>query len=402
MSNKPPSNQPEPTMTDFAFQLRPDIAELKDSQIVDVWKMGFSVPDVIGLWVGEGDLPTPEFICDAAARALKDGKTFYTQKRGIPELRQALIDYHRDLYGVEIADERIAVTSAGMNAMMIIIQSLVTRGDNVVCVTPVWPNIFACIEILGGEVRQVDLKGDAAGWHLDLQRLFDACDARTKAIYIASPGNPTGWIMPEEQRRALLDFARQRRIAIIADEVYNRLVYDRPVAPSFLEIATPDDPLFVVNSFSKTWAMTGWRVGWMIMPRQAAPVFERLLEFNTSGGQAFLQWGCVAAIREGEAFVQSMVARCKSGRDLVVERLAAMNRISVIPNQASFYLMLQVADMTDPLDFCKRLVVEGRVGLAPGTAFGRGGQSFLRLCYAQSEDRLNQAMDRLADFIARY
>jgi len=402
MSNKHRPNQPEPIMTDFAFQLRPDIAELKDSQIVDVWKMGFSVPDVIGLWVGEGDLPTPEFICDAAARALKDGKTFYTQKRGIPELRQALIDYHRDLYGVEIADERIAVTSAGMNAMMIIIQSLVTTGDNVVCVTPVWPNIFACIEILGGEVRQVDLKGDAAGWHLDLQRLFDACDARTKAIYIASPGNPTGWIMPEEQRRALLDFARQRRIAIIADEVYNRLVYDRPVAPSFLEIATPDDPLFVVNSFSKTWAMTGWRVGWMIMPRQAAPVFERLLEFNTSGGQSFLQWGCVAAIREGEAFVQSMVARCKSGRDLVVERLAAMNRISVIPNQASFYLMLQVADMTDPLDFCKRLVVDGRVGLAPGTAFGRGGQSFLRLCYAQSEDRLNQAMDRLADFLARY
>lgn len=389
-------------MTDFTFQLRPDIAELKDSQIVDVWKMGFSVPDVIGLWVGEGDVPTPEFICDAAARALKDGKTFYTQKRGIPELRQALIDYHRDLYGVEIADERIAVTSAGMNAMMIIIQSLVNAGDNVVCVTPVWPNIFACIEILGGKVRQVDLKGDAGGWHLDLQRLFDACDARTKAIYIASPGNPTGWIMPEEQRRALLDFARQRRIAIIADEVYNRLVYDRPVAPSFLEIATPDDPLFVVNSFSKTWAMTGWRVGWMIMPRQAAPVFERLLEFNTSGGQSFLQWGCVAAIREGEAFVQSMVARCKSGRDLVVERLAAMNRVSVIPNQASFYLMLQVADMSDPLDFCKRLVVEGRVGLAPGTAFGRGGESFLRLCYAQSEDRLNEAMDRLAGFLARY
>ncbi|HVJ39888.1 MAG TPA: pyridoxal phosphate-dependent aminotransferase [Dongiaceae bacterium] len=389
-------------MTDFAFQLRPDIAELKDSQIVDVWKMGFAVPDVIGLWVGEGDMPTPEFICDAAARALKNGHTFYTQKRGIPELRRALIDYHRDLYGVEIADERIAVTSAGMNAMMIIIQSLVTAGDNVVCVTPVWPNIFACIEILGGDVRQVDLKAGAAGWQLDIERLFDACDARTKAIYIASPGNPTGWVMPEEQRRALLDFARQRRIAIIADEVYNRLVYDRPVAPSFLEIATPDDPLFVVNSFSKTWAMTGWRVGWMIMPRHAAPVFERLLEFNTSGGQSFLQWGCVAAIREGEAFVQSMVARCKAGRDLVVERLAAMNRISVVPNQASFYLMLQVADMADPLDFCKRLVVEGRVGLAPGTAFGRGGEKFLRLCYAQSEDRLNAAMDRLAGFLARY
>src|SRR5262249_24960394 len=158
----------------------------------------------IGLWVGEGDLPTPEFICDAASRALREGKTFYTQKRGIPELRQALIDYHRDLYGVDIADERVAVTSAGMHAMMIVTQSLVNAGDNVVCVTPVWPNIFACIEILGGYVRQVDLKGNAAGWSLDLERLFEACDARTKAIYIASPGNPTGWVMPEEQRRAVL------------------------------------------------------------------------------------------------------------------------------------------------------------------------------------------------------
>jgi aspartate/methionine/tyrosine aminotransferase len=389
-------------MSNAAFQFRPEITELKDSQIVDVWKMGFSLPDVIGLWVGEGDLPTPDFICDAAAQALRDGKTFYTQKRGIPELREALIDYHRDLYGIEIADERIAVTSAGMNAMMIIIQSLVSAGDNVVCVTPVWPNIFACIEILGGQVRQVALQGDASGWQLDFDRLLAACDQKTKAIYLASPGNPTGWVMPEEQRRALLDFARARHITIIADEVYNRLVYDRPVAPSFLEIATPDDPVFVVNSFSKTWAMTGWRVGWMVMPRQVAPIFERLLEFNTSGGQSFLQWGCVAAIRQGEDFVKSMVARCKAGRDLVVDRLAQMNRVSVVPNQASFYLMLQIADMQDPLDFCKRLVVEGRVGLAPGTAFGKGGDSFLRLCYAQSDAKLSEAMDRFSAFLAKY
>lgn len=389
-------------MTNTAFQFRPEVTDLKDSQIVDVWKMGFSLPDVIGLWVGESDLPTPDFICDAASQALREGKTFYTQKRGIPELRQALIDHHRDLYGIEVADERIAVTSAGMNAMMIIIQSMVSKGDNVVCVTPVWPNIFACIEILGGEVRQVALQGDANGWQLDLDQLLAACDHKTKAIYLASPGNPTGWMMPEEQRRALLDFARARGISIIADEVYNRLVYDRPVAPSFLEIATPDDPVFVVNSFSKTWAMTGWRVGWMVMPRHVAPIIERLLEFNTSGGQPFLQAGCVAAIRQGEDFVKSMVARCRSGRQLVIDRLAQMNRVSVIPNQASFYLMLQVADMKDPLEFCKKLVVEGRVGLAPGTAFGKGGDGFLRLCYAQSEARLSEAMDRLSGFLAKY
>lgn len=388
-------------MPNLPVTIRPEIARLKDSQIVDVWKMGFSVPDVIGLWVGEGDLPTTRFICDAAARALQEGKTFYTYKRGIPELREALIDHYRALYGVEIADERIAVTSSGMNAMMLIIQTLVGAGDNAVCVTPVWPNIFACIEILGGEARHVPLQGDDTGWHLDLERLFAACDARTRAIYLASPGNPTGWIMPDAQRRTLLDFARKRGITIISDEVYNRLVYDRPVAPSFLEIAGPDDPVFVVNSFSKTWAMTGWRVGWMVMPRGLAPQLERLIEFNTSGGQPFLQAGCVAALREGEDWVKWMVDRCRQGRDLVRDRLASMNRVQVVPVEASFYLMLRVAEMGDAVDFCKRLVTEGKVGLAPGTAFGAGGEGYLRLCYAQSNERLSQAMDRFGDFLAR-
>jgi aspartate aminotransferase len=354
---------------------------------------------VIGMWVGQGDLPTPRFICDAAARALAAGDTFYTHKRGIPELRQALIDYHRDLYGVKIADSRIAVTSSGMNAMVLIVQTLVSAGDNVVCVTPVWPNIFAAIQIQGGIARHVPMTGTDHGWELDLERLFAACDERTRAIYLATPGNPTGWVMPEEQRRAILDFARQRGIALIADEVYNRLIYNRRVAPSFLEIAKPDDPLFIVNSFSKTWAMTGWRIGWIIMPLGLTDQMDRLIEFNTSGGQSFLQAGCLAALREGEPWVHWMVERCKRGRDLVVERLSAMNRVSVIPADASFYLMLKVEEMGDPVAFCKRLVREARIGLAPGTAFGAGGEQYLRLCYAQGEDRLSAAMDRLAGFL---
>lgn len=392
-------------MTASAFQIRPSIQHLEDSEIVDVWKMGFSIPDVVGLWVGEGDLPTTKFVCDAAAEALASGQTYYTYKRGIPELRHALIDYHRDLYGIELTEDRIAVTSGGMNAMMLIVQTLIGAGDNMVCVSPVWPNIYRTVEIMGGEARQVPMQGRNDGWHLDMDRLFDACDSRTRAIYVASPGNPTGWIMPEEQRRALLDFCRQRGIALLADEVYNRLVYNQPVAPSFLEIATPDDPVFVVNSFSKTWAMTGWRVGWMVMPRNVTPVIDRLIEFNTSGGQPFLQAACVKAVREGEEWVKWMVARCRSGRDLVLERLAGMNRVNVIPADASFYLMLQVADLGkeagSALDFCKRLVVEGRVGLAPGTAFGAGGEGYLRLCYAQSNDRLAEAMDRFEAFLRK-
>lgn len=383
------------------LNIRPDIAALEESQIVEVWRMGFEVPDVIGMWVGQGDLPTPRFICDAAARAMEAGDTFYTHKRGIPELRAALIDYHRDLYGVEIADSRIAVTSSGMNAMMLIVQTLVSAGDNIVCVTPVWPNIFAAIQIQGGIARHVPMTGTDHGWELDLQHLLDACDDRTRAVYVASPGNPTGWVMPEDQRRALLAFCRQRGIALIADEVYNRLIYTQPVAPSFLEIAAPDDPLFVVNSFSKTWAMTGWRVGWIILPQGLTDQLDRLIEFNTSGGQSFLQAGCIAAIREGEPWVKWMVERCRHGRDLVLGRLNAMNRVSVIPADASYYLMLRVEEMGDPVAFCKRLVREARIGLAPGTAFGAGGEQYLRLCYAQGEERLGEAMDRLARFLGQ-
>lgn len=388
-------------MTHLPLAVRPEIAELEESKIVEVWRMGFEVPDVIGLWVGQGDLSTPRFICDAASQALAEGDTFYTHKRGIPELRQAIADYHKDLYGVSIADDRISVTSSGMNAMMLIVQTLCGAGDNLVCVTPVWPNIFATVQIQGGHARHVPLKGDDKGWHLDLDQLFAACDKRTKAIYLASPGNPTGWVISDEERQAILDFARKTGTAIIADEVYNRLIYTRRAAPSFLEVAEPDDPVFVVNSFSKTWAMTGWRLGWMITPPTLKDQIDRLIEFNTSGGQSFLQRAGVAAIRDGEEWVKWMVARCRRGRDLVIDRLRSMNRVSVIPADASFYLMLHVEEMGDPVDFCKRLVREARLGLAPGTAFGSGGEQYLRLCYAQSEARLAEAMDRLGAFLAK-
>jgi aspartate aminotransferase len=389
----------ESLLTDVALPIapiRPAIEALEDSRIVEVWKLGFQIPDVIGLWVGEGDLPTPAFICDAAAEALKRGETFYTHKRGIPELRQALIDYHQRIYRIRLADDRIAVTSAGMNAMMLAMECLVGPGDNAVCVTPVWPNIFATIEIMGGQVRQLPLDPTPMGWQLDLERLFAACDAHTRVIYLASPGNPSGWVMPRAQQQALLDFARKRGIWIVADEVYARIVYDGALAaPSFLELAEPDDALVVVNSFSKAWAMTGWRIGWMIMPARLTAVVDKIIEFNTSGAQPFLQRGCVAALTQGEPFVAEMVARYRTGRDLVLQRLGAMPRVRIVRPEAAFYLMFSVDGVTDTLAFAKRLVTETRVGLAPGSAFGPGGEGHLRLCFAASLDRLSQAMDRL-------
>jgi len=378
---------------------RPSILAMPDSPIIDVWRMGFGRSDIIGLWAGESDLPTPQRFADAAAQALAEGQTFYTQNRGIPALREAIANYYQRLCGVDVADARIAATSAGMNAVMLVAQAILNPGDKVVCITPSWPNILNAITIMGGQLCEVPLAFSDTGWHLDMQRLFDACDARTRAIYWASPGNPTGWMLEGEQQRELLAFARQRNIALIADEVYQRIVYDRPHAPSMLEIAAPDDPVFVINSFSKAWAMTGWRMGWLVYPKGMTDTFEKLIQFNTSGGQPFLQAAGVVALNEGEDFVQSFVERCRRGQRLVLDALAELDNVHVIPNQASFYVMFSVDGITDTLAFCKQAVHDAQVGLAPGIAFGEASAQQIRLCYARSETQLAQAMGRLQGFV---
>ena len=382
--------------------IRPDIDALQTSPIIQVWQMGFDHPGTIGLWAGESDLPTPAFICDAAARGMAAGRTFYTHNRGVPELRSALQAYYHRLHGITIADARIAITSSGMNAVMLIAQAVIGPGDNMVAISPSWPNALRTVEVMGGETREVALASTPEGWKLDMQALFDACDDRTKMIYYASPGNPTGWIMEEDETRALLDFARKRGIALMSDEVYHRIVYDRPVAASILELAEPDDAVFVVNSFSKAWAMTGWRLGWMIYPPAYQDALEKLIQYNTSGGQAFLQDGATAALNEGEPFVEEFVARCRAGWSMVSDRLSNMPRVKLIPNAASLYSMFSVDGVADTLTFCKRAVVEAGVGLAPGEAFGKGAEGYIRLCYARGQDQLDTALTRLQGFIQSY
>lgn len=379
--------------------IRADIEAMADSPILEVWRMGFKVTDVIGLWAGEPDLPTPRFICDAASEALYAGQTFYTHNRGIPELREAIGRYLKLLYGTATADERIAVTTAGMNAVQIVCQALLGAGSEAVVITPSWPNVMRAMQIAGAAVNEVALTRGPSGWSLDLQKLFDACTPRTKLLYLASPANPTGWMISREEAGALLDFTRQRGIALLSDEVYHRIVYDRNVAFSFLEIAQPDDAVFVVNSFSKSWAMTGWRMGWLIYPEWFLETAEKLIQFNTSGGQAFLQRGGVAALDLGEPFVAEFVKRCAVGRDVVTGRLKSMPRIREVPNNGSFYSMFEVEGVSDTLAFCKQLVTEGRVGLAPGISFGAGAGTLIRLCYAKSPELLDKAMDRLGVFL---
>lgn len=376
--------------------IRPEVEKLEPSKIVEVWELGFGREDLIPLWVGEGDVPTPAFICEAAARALRDGRTFYTHKRGLPELRAALADYTREHYGVALDDDRISVTSAGMNAIALIMQAIMNPGDELVVVTPSWPNAPSAARIAGAEVVEVPLGiGPDGGFSLDLDALAAACGPRTRAIFVASPSNPTGWMLESAEQAAILELCRRRGIWLIADEVYHRFVYDRRVAPSFQSLIEPGDPVFVVHSFSKAWAMTGWRLGWFVHPSSLVSTIDSLIEFNTSGAQPFLQAGALAALRDGEPFVAEVVERARQGADLVHQRLGGMRRVRMPPLKAAFYAFFGVEGVDDSFAFAKHLLHETGVGLAPGAAFGTGGEGWLRLCYASSTARLSEAMDRL-------
>jgi aspartate aminotransferase len=372
------------------------IAELRETHITEVAMSVFGDPEVVPLWFGEGDLVTPDFVREAAATGLQAGETFYTWQRGIPELRAALSAYTERLYGIDCPVDRISVTTGGMQAILLSCQLLLDPGDNIVIVSPIWPNITSATRLVRGEPKYValDRKPDGA-WKLDLQKVFDSVDAGTRAIFVNSPGNPTGWTISADEQRALLEFARKHGIWIMADEVYARLIYTRPVAPSFLELAGPDDPLLVLNSFSKPWAMTGWRIGWLTHPAQLGEQFAKLVQINTSGVPHFLQRGAIAALEKGDGFIGAMVERCRAGGELVFQRLSAHPRITIARPEAAFYAFFAIDGVSDTLAFCKSLAKDYKVGLAPGEAFGPGGQGNVRLCFASGAERLSRGLDRI-------
>ena len=378
------------------MHIRDVIRDLPASRIGEVSALGFGDPAVIPLWYGESDLPTPGFVGAAATAALQAGHTFYTYKAGLPELRAAIADYLTGLHGRPVGAERILVSSSGMTALMLVAQTLIGEGDNLVIVAPVWPNIAAAVTVMGGEPRLVSLdRQPGGGWRLDPERLFAACDSRTRGIFVNSPSNPTGWIISAEEIAALLAFARRRGLWLIADEVYSRIVYGNRAAPSFLDQTEPEDRLIVVNSFSKNWAMTGWRLGWLAAPSDLLPQLEKLVEFNTSGSPTFLQHAAIVAIRDGEPFIASFVARCRAARDVAIEGLSGCRRVEVARPEGAFYAFFRVDGMADSLAFAKELLRQTKVGLAPGSAFGPMGEGFLRLCFARDPHQVGDAIDRL-------
>jgi aspartate/methionine/tyrosine aminotransferase len=380
--------------------LRREAREAPESGIVEVMNYGRGRPGLIPLWAGEGDLPTPDFICDAAAAGLKAGETFYTWQRGIPELRAALARYHERQFGHPFPVERFYVTGSGMHAIQIAIAAVAGAGDEVAMLTPAWPNFAAAAGVAGAKLIFVNLDFEGERWNLDLDRLFAAVTPATRAIFINSPSNPTGWTATADELAAILAFARERGIWIIADEVYNRFVFAGERAASFYDIADADDRILFVNTFSKNWAMTGWRVGWISAPEALGPVIENLIQYSTSGVAAFMQRAAIAALEEGDDFIRQQVARAREGRDIVCGALAGSNRARFAWPDGAFYLFFTVDGVEDTAKLGLKLVDEANIGLAPGTAFGPGGAPFLRLCFARKAEDLAEASRRLGAWLS--
>lgn len=379
--------------------MRQVIAELPGSKIREVANAALGRDDVLAFWFGESDEPTPAFIRDAAVQSLNADETFYAHNLGLPALREALARYVSGLHR-PVSAERIAVTSSGVNALMLAIQALVGPGDEVVAVVPLWPNLTAQPAILGATVKRVSLTAKQGAWRLDMDALLAAVTPATTVLLLNAPNNPTGWTLTRAEQETILAHCRRTGTWVVADEVYERVFFDSDCAPSFLDVAEPDDRLIVAHSFSKSFLMTGWRLGWLVLPPALVPAMASLIEFNTSCAPVFVQRAGLAALAGAADFVPDLVRRLKQCRDTLLPQLAALPGISVATPQGGMYAFFRIEGHDDSLALAKRLVTEAGLGLAPGVAFGPEGEGWLRWCFASHDPaRLTLGVSRLKRFL---
>jgi aspartate/methionine/tyrosine aminotransferase len=383
--------------------MRQAIQNLEESRIREVANAGMGRSDVLAFWFGESDEVTPQFIRDAAVESLQKGETFYSHNLGLPELRDAVAAYSSALHPRVTAD-RIAITSGGVNALMLAVQALVDAGDEVVCVTPVWPNLTAQPLIMGAKLRCVPLRPEGGRWTLDVQELLATVTPATRLLIVNAPNNPTGWTLTRQEQEAILAHCRKTGTWILADEVYERLYFeDTPnrCAPSFLDVASPEDRLVVAHSFSKSFLMTGWRLGWLVMPPTLTPHMGKLVEFNTSCASVFTQRAGIVALQRTEEVTPRVVAHLKACRDTLVPLLQALPQVELEPAKGGMYAFFKLDGYKDSLETAKRLVAEAGLGLAPGNAFAPEAQGWLRWCFASKDlSRLGQGVERLERWLA--
>ena len=371
------------------------------SRVREIAELAMRMPDVLKLYFGESDQPTPAFIKQAAEAALANGFTFYTENAGLPSLRQAIAQYTVTLHNVTLdPDSEIAITASGVQALSLILRCLVDPGDEALVLTPAWPNGAAILQMSHAVVREIPQPLGPEGYTIDFDALEAALTPRTRLLLYTSPSNPLGWVATSQDQDRLLDFTRLHNLWLVADEVYERLYYGTAqAAPSILRKCTRADAVVVVQSFSKAWCMTGWRLGWLTARADLIARASQLNEFFVSCPAAFTQKAGEAALAHGEPALREMRAALRHNRDFCIDALSRMPGVTVPVPDGAFYVFPQIANLTDSFDFCKCLLQQTKVGLAPGVAFGAGGEGSVRLCYASSRAVLEEAMSRLHRFL---
>ncbi|PRD55546.1 pyridoxal phosphate-dependent aminotransferase [Phyllobacterium myrsinacearum] len=360
---------------------------------------GRSKPGLIALWAGESELVTPAFIRDAATTAVEAGETFYTWQTGIPALREALARYHTRHFGREFHANEFTVTNGGMHAILLALQATAGAGDEIIYLTPGWPNLVGAAAVAGAVPVPVPLRISEKEWVCDVTAIETAITPRTKAIFINTPSNPTGWVATREELRAIIELSRRFGLWIIADEIYSRFAYGMLRAPSFADVMEQEDRIIFVNTFSKNWAMTGWRIGWLNTHPSLSQKFATLVQYSTSGVPQFLQRGAIAALDHGDDYVNAQVTRALAGRDLLVDILKKTGRIDFAVPKGAFYLLFSIAGLDDSAQAAIELIDRAKVGVAPGSAFGDAGNGFLRICFLRDIEQLKAAADKIDEWV---
>ena len=381
------------------------VQQVPHSRIRELAEVAMTMDGVLKLYFGESNLPTPDFIKDAAARAIREGHTYYTENAGTPSLRRALAAYYGRMQGLDLDPEsRIVVTASGVQALNVSIRCVLDPGDEALALTPAWPNAASITAMCCA--RPVPMPQPLRGgrYEVDFDALEAALTPRTRLLIYTSPSNPLGWVATDEEQTRLLEFARRHGLWVLADEVYDRLYYSGerlgvPV-PSILRKTTPEDAVIVAQSFSKTYCMTGWRLGWLVSRPDLVRKATQLNEFIISHAASFTQKAAETALAEGEPFILEMLARLKANRDFCLDALRRMPGVTVPSPDGAFYLFPKIEGLRDSFEFCRRLLVATRVGLAPGVAFGAGGEGSVRICYAADRAILEPSMERLGGFLA--
>jgi aspartate/methionine/tyrosine aminotransferase len=379
--------------------LRPEVLNVLESPMVQIATVAEAMPGSLKLCYGESDMPTPAFICDAATDAMRAGHTFYTHTAGYLELREAIAAKILALQGVTYRGSEIMATVGATAAIFTAIRAVVGPGDNAIVISPTYAIFKNAVIMTGAEPRAIALARDGRRFCLDLDRVRRSIDPQTRMLIVNSPSNPTGWMITVDEQKALVEMAERHDLMILSDEVYERLSFDLPLAPSFARVAASKDRLVVVNSFSKTYNMTGWRLGWAQSSERVIKQMYKAAEFITSNPAAMVQQAGIVALRDGESYVAELRQHYARRRAQVRDALRAIPRIELAEPEGAFYAFFRIEGLTDSTAFTSRLVRETGLALTPGVAFGDGGEGYVRMCFAASEETVTQALERFTKFM---